>query len=99
MENKTLKQEIINKLKQLKEDLNNTCLIDNIYNIVSNNFDKSNFAEFYDNAYITNQLCNIKWLQEKAKRLKAKGDIDFAQLYFNDTEYSIVNLIQYVQNI
>lgn len=54
MENKILKQEIINKLKQLKKDLNNTCLIDNIYNIVSNNFDKSNFAEFYDNAYITN---------------------------------------------
>lgn len=101
MENKTIKEQIINKLKKLSEDVKNTTLIDEIYNIVWDNIDDGQYTENYDKAnYIANQLGSIKCSVEIAEDYWNDGDENFAEPHYNQAIWDVKCLIRYVeQNI
>lgn len=98
MENKTIKEQIINKLQQLSQDVRNTSLIDEINNIVWDNIDDGQYTENYDKAhYIANQLGGIKCSVEIAEDYWNDGDDNFAEPHYNQAIWDVECLIRYVE--
>lgn len=95
------KQEIINKLKQIRADVRNIILIDEINTIVWNTIDDGEFGDNYDKAhYIANQLGGIKCSVEIAEQYWNDNDFDFAEPHYRDAEWNTECLIRYIeQNI
>lgn len=98
MENKTIKEQIIDKLQQLREDVRNTSLIDDIKIIVWDNIDDGQFTDNYDKAiYISNQLGGIQCSLEIAEQYWNDGDKDFAEPYYKQAFWDMKCLIRYVE--
>jgi hypothetical protein len=98
MENKTIKEQIIDKLQQLSEDVRNTSLIDEIYNIVWDKIDDGQYTENYDKAhYIANQLGGIKCSVEIAEDYWNDGVVNFAEPHYNQAIWDVKCLIRYVE--
>lgn len=101
MENKTIKQQIIDKLYQLRMNVRNITLIDEINTIVWDNIDDGQYTDNYDKAhYIANQLGGIKCSLEIAEDYWNNGDENFAEPHYNQAIWDMECLIRYVeQNI
>lgn len=98
---KKIKEQLIDKLKQLRVDVNNTTLIDEINIIVWDNIDDGQYTDNYDKAhYIANQLDGIKCSVEIAEQYWNDGDKKFAEPHYNQAIWDVKCLIRYVeQNI
>lgn len=99
MEIKTIKKQIIDKLQQLRVDVRNTTLIDEIYNIVWDNIDDGQYTANYDMAnYIANQLGGIKCSVEIAEDYWNNGDKNFAEPHYNQAGWDTQRLISFVES-
>lgn len=98
MENKTIKEQIIDKLQQLRVDWSNSTLIDEIYNIVWDNIDDGQYTDNYDKAhYIANQLGGIKCSVEIADQLVSEGVLEWAKPHYSQAIWDVECLIRYVE--
>lgn len=94
----SIKEEIINKLKELREDVYNHSLNDEINNIVWDNIDDGQYTDNYDKAnYIANQLGGIKCSVEIVEQLVGEGDFEYAKPHYDQAISDVEWLIQYVE--
>jgi hypothetical protein len=98
MENKTIKEQIISKLKELREDVYNHSLNDEIFQLVWNNIDEENYVENHDKAlYIGNELGDIKAALELCDQLVGEGAFEDAKPHYNKAIWNVDGLIGFVE--
>lgn len=94
----SIKEEIINKLKELREDVYNHSLNDEINNLVWDNIDDGQYTDNYDKAnYIANQLGGIKCSVEIVDQFVGEGVLEWAKPHYSQTISDVECLIQYVE--